>query len=270
MRGSSSNNKMSVEGFRDHMRRETNNLTNLCRHFKGVVKETQDIPEDVSGDIMVAVGQAELLMKERFTQFSHLIDDCELKRGEKEVTCQDLQGFWDIVYVQVEDVMNKFSQLKNLEKNGWVITKPSAPPLTKPPAVKKTENKKMGPPKPVKGNSDLRAMIQAARRKAKQEKENANGDVKESHFAVRMENKSPLKEVQEKQVENPFKTPIKPVKTKAALKHHTPGRDEVRVLASSLLREQLHMSPVVHKDYSPCMRVTRSMKAKASTKKLGF
>ena len=52
-------------------------------------------------NVGVAVGQAELLMKERFTQFSHLIDDCELKRGEKEVTCQDLQGFWDIVYIQV-------------------------------------------------------------------------------------------------------------------------------------------------------------------------
>ncbi|KAK8390479.1 hypothetical protein O3P69_010283 [Scylla paramamosain] len=261
---------MSVEGFREHVRRETSNLTNLCRHFEGVVKEKQDLPEDISGDIMVAVGQAELLMKERFTQFSELIDDCELKRGEKEVTCQDLQGFWDIVYIQVEDVVNKFSQLKNLEKNGWVINKPSAPPLTKPPPIKKIEKKKMGPPKPAQGNSDLRAMIQAARRKAKQEKENANGDVKESHFVVRMENKSPLKEVQEKQQENLFKTPIKPVKTKAALKHHTPGRDEVRVLASSLLKEQLHMSPVVHKDYSPCMRVTRSMKAKASGKKLGF
>ena len=35
----------------------------------------------------------------------------------------------------------------------------------------------MVPPKPAKGNSDLRAMIQAARRKAKQEKENANGDI---------------------------------------------------------------------------------------------
>lgn len=50
----------------------------------------------------------------------------------------------------------------------------------------------------------------------------------------------------------------------------SPGRAEVRVLASSLLKEQLHMSPVIHKDYSPCMRVTRSMKARGSGKKLGF
>lgn len=44
--------------------------------------------------------------------------------------------------------------------------------------VKKVENKKVGPPKPAKGNSDLRAMIQAARQKAKQEKSSANGTPK--------------------------------------------------------------------------------------------
>lgn len=48
-----------------------------------------------------AVGQARLLMKERFNQFSGLVDDCELGRGEKITTCTDLQGFWDMVYYQV-------------------------------------------------------------------------------------------------------------------------------------------------------------------------
>jgi len=47
------------------------------------------------------VGQARLLMKERFKQFSGLVDDCELGRGEKITTCTDLQGFWDMVYYQV-------------------------------------------------------------------------------------------------------------------------------------------------------------------------
>ena len=48
-----------------------------------------------------AVGQARLLMKERFKQFSGLVDDCEFGRGEKITTCTDLQGFWDMVYFQV-------------------------------------------------------------------------------------------------------------------------------------------------------------------------
>lgn len=47
------------------------------------------------------VGQARLLIKERFGQFSGLVDDCDLGRGEKITTCTDLQGFWDMVYFQV-------------------------------------------------------------------------------------------------------------------------------------------------------------------------
>ncbi len=50
-----------------------------------------------------AVGQARLLMKERFKQFSGLVDDCELGRGEKITTCTDLQGFWDMVYFQASN-----------------------------------------------------------------------------------------------------------------------------------------------------------------------
>lgn len=93
-----------------------------------------------------AVGQARLLMKERFKQFSGLVDDCELARGEKITTCTDLQGFWDMVYYQVsdrhnrwsdsnvkrkiiiiyvlyfqvEDVNKKFDALKEAESRGWV------------------------------------------------------------------------------------------------------------------------------------------------------
>jgi len=40
-------------------------------------------------------------MSERFKQFIGLVDNCEFKTGEKEVTCTDLEGFWDMVYFQV-------------------------------------------------------------------------------------------------------------------------------------------------------------------------
>lgn len=38
---------------------------------------------------------------ERFKQFEGLVDNCEYKRGEKETTCSDLDGFWDMVNFQV-------------------------------------------------------------------------------------------------------------------------------------------------------------------------
>uniref|UniRef100_A0A8D3C117 Uncharacterized protein n=1 Tax=Scophthalmus maximus TaxID=52904 RepID=A0A8D3C117_SCOMX len=58
-----------------------------------------------------AVGQARLLMKQRFNQFSGLVDDCELGRGEKITTCTDLQGFWDMVYYQASAPWERINSL---------------------------------------------------------------------------------------------------------------------------------------------------------------
>lgn len=51
--------------------------------------------------IRTTVGQTRLLIGERFKQFEGLVDNCEFKRGEKETTCTDLDGFWDMVSFQV-------------------------------------------------------------------------------------------------------------------------------------------------------------------------
>lgn len=58
----------------------------------------------VQGQIRTVIGQAQLLIAQRFKQFSGLVDDCEFNRGEKETTCTDLQGFWDMIYFQVHAV----------------------------------------------------------------------------------------------------------------------------------------------------------------------
>ena len=55
-----------------------------------------------------------------FLKFTGLVDNCEFGIGEKETTCQDLQGFWDMVYFQVEDVVEKFAKLGKLEEKNWV------------------------------------------------------------------------------------------------------------------------------------------------------
>lgn len=59
-------------------------------------------------------------MCQRFNQFEGLIDDCQLKRGEKETKLDDLQGFWDMIYFQVEDVYKKFISLDKVKSNNWV------------------------------------------------------------------------------------------------------------------------------------------------------
>ncbi|XP_061564103.1 disks large-associated protein 5 [Cololabis saira] len=139
--GSPLESKHDVPYFRSEIAKETDSLTSLSLHWESKV-EDESIPEEMRDRMRTAVGQARLLMKERFKQFGGLVDDCELGRGEKITTCTDLQGFWDMVYYQVEDVNKKFGALKEAECRGWVedhkppprprkvVKKPSAAPVS--------------------------------------------------------------------------------------------------------------------------------------------
>ena len=64
-------------------------------------------------------------MAERFQQFEGLVDDCALQRGVKVTTPSDLQGFWDMVAHQVDDLHAGFAGLETLQQSGWQEVKPS-------------------------------------------------------------------------------------------------------------------------------------------------
>merc|ERR1740131_906969 len=108
-------------------------------------------------------------MSERFVQFSGLVDDCEFCRGEKETTTQDLTGFWEMIYFQVEDVDKKFKQLELLENNGWKELEPVHPNLP----VKMKKTKKVVK-KNVAASSGLRAIIAAKRQAASVDSNNSD------------------------------------------------------------------------------------------------
>ncbi|NXX54889.1 DLGP5 protein, partial [Scopus umbretta] len=106
-----------VPYFRNILRSETERLMSQCLQWDG--KFELDIPEDAKDLIRTTIGQTRLLIAERFKQFEGLVDNCEFKRGEKETTCTDLDGFWDMVNFQIEDVNKKFDNLKKLQDNEW-------------------------------------------------------------------------------------------------------------------------------------------------------
>lgn len=122
-----------VAYFRAVMASETEHLNGLSELWESRFNDTS-IPEEMRDRMRTAVGQARLLMKERFGQFNGLVDDCDFKRGEKITTCTDLQGFWDMVYFQVEDVNKKFHALKEAEARDW---KEEVKPVTRKRVVKK-------------------------------------------------------------------------------------------------------------------------------------
>ncbi|KAM4666421.1 disks large-associated protein 5 [Amazona ochrocephala] len=106
-----------VPYFRNILRSETESLMSQCLQWDG--KLELDIPEDAKDLIRTTTGQTRLLLAERFEQFEGLVDNCEFKRGEKETTCTDLDGFWDMVNFQIRDVNEKFNNLKKLQDNEW-------------------------------------------------------------------------------------------------------------------------------------------------------
>jgi len=114
-------NGPTVVRFRSILESETSKLTQMCDRWVIKLEEAnENLTPEIQGEIRSIVGQGRLVMAERFGQFSGLVDNCEFKKGEKETTCTDLQGFWEMIYIQVDDVYQKFSQLEALESRGWV------------------------------------------------------------------------------------------------------------------------------------------------------
>ena len=108
-----------VEHFRDHVKKETEKLNKFSDTWNNLVVEAPDDGKTpkilihnlkcflfclwiaVKGDIRSAIGLAKLLINERFDQFMELIDQCEHLKGEKAVLWTDLEGFWEMIHIQV-------------------------------------------------------------------------------------------------------------------------------------------------------------------------
>ncbi|XP_061666135.1 disks large-associated protein 5 isoform X2 [Syngnathoides biaculeatus] len=162
--------KPDVSYFRSEMANETDRLTTLCATWESKMDD-ESVPEEMRGCIRTTVGQAKLLMRERFNQFRGLVDDCELGRGEKITTCSDLQGFWDMIYFQVDDVRRKFDDLKEAEGRGWV--KEHQPPPRQRKAVKKPAG---DPAKPAVSKAAVKSRLAAAKAAMRAQMEAANAE----------------------------------------------------------------------------------------------
>lgn len=156
-----------VKEFRDLLSKETKRINNLCQMWEDKI---QTIPEDpdselVKGELRSVVGQGRLVIKERFHQFSGLVDNCEFNRGEKKTTHEDLRGFWEMIFIQVEDVDRKFSNLSKVEANGWKEVIPVKTVRSKIVSKSVSSVSDVSVVKQKKASSGLKALI-AARRKA--------------------------------------------------------------------------------------------------------
>ena len=105
---------LSVEHFRDVLEDTRGALTKLCEKWSRVIEDqtiSSEMDEELQGQIRTTIGQAKLLMAQRFKQFSQLIDACQSQSGELKTRPSDLSGFWDMITFQIDDVKGKFQKL---------------------------------------------------------------------------------------------------------------------------------------------------------------
>ncbi|XP_076440855.1 uncharacterized protein LOC143280156 [Babylonia areolata] len=179
--GSSSNSdaekERDVTPFRQRLSEEIEKLTQLSEQWTAIREATEGLSEEVEGEIRTTVCQAQLLMdrKGKFHQFASLVDKCQ--EGDPATTPQDLQGFWDMIFIQAEDIYMKFGQLERLQKNNWQPEQ-TAVQTTQP--VKKTKKAASGVKKQEKkpvGKSKFAAFRAAMLKQQKaQEDGTATGD----------------------------------------------------------------------------------------------
>lgn len=105
--------------------------------------------------INVAIGQSQLLISKKFEQFRDLINKCENKNFDAPVTCEDLHGFWDMIYIQVVNLDKRFESLKQLKANGWQEVIPENKSKVKTKAIVKRRT--------VKSDSSLKDIIKGRR-----------------------------------------------------------------------------------------------------------
>jgi len=110
-----------VAYFRQQVGEQMHELTGLCERWATAIRSSA-VPEEAVGDINAATGQATLLMSKRFTQFSGLCDMNESNQcfnPGQTARDADLDGFWDVIMMQVEDVKRSFEKLEEKASLGW-------------------------------------------------------------------------------------------------------------------------------------------------------
>ncbi|KAL9877564.1 guanylate kinase-associated protein mars-like [Glossina fuscipes fuscipes] len=177
----------SVSYFRQQLQDEIDRLHCLCDTWESYKQENLEKLQEMNGDDMinVAIGQTKLLTSKKFMQFRELIDRCEARakgigivpddgsENTKRINDADLEGFWSMLKLQVENLDKRFDNLTRWKVNDWndpdelVITEKKS----KPKLIKVQKNKV-----PISKPSSLISMVrkmqaEARRNKAKQLKE---------------------------------------------------------------------------------------------------
>ncbi|XP_064594345.1 uncharacterized protein LOC135461267 isoform X2 [Liolophura sinensis] len=105
--------------YLDLCQTEEERLLVLCGQAKGDMGETA-LPEEANGRIRAAIGKTNLLISKKFKQFRGLCHKHMKPDGaERPTKWEDLQGFWDMVKLQIDDLDELFAEIAFMRQNEW-------------------------------------------------------------------------------------------------------------------------------------------------------
>ncbi|XP_013107761.2 guanylate kinase-associated protein mars [Stomoxys calcitrans] len=164
----------AVRYFRKQLQEEIDRLHQLCDVWEEYKTANIESLQSANCDDMidVTVGQTRLLTSKKFMQFKGLIDRCEARatgigdmpndgsEKTKDVSAGDLEGFWTMLGLQVDNLEKRFENLNRWKANEW-----RDPDEIKPKAKPKnlTKVKKVASIAKAKSNSNLQEMLRKRR-----------------------------------------------------------------------------------------------------------
>ncbi|XP_017962411.1 guanylate kinase-associated protein mars [Drosophila navojoa] len=161
----------TVTYFRFQLDNEIKRLHCLCDEWNLYSNKNEErlLETGAKDSIDAAIGQTKLLTSKKFMQFKGLIDRCEAgatgrdqlpndgSEASKPVFVDDLEGWWDMLRLQSENVDKRFDNLQRLKANNWIDPDTETLPKAKPKAGPITKRKTA-----TKPSSDLRSFLRKA------------------------------------------------------------------------------------------------------------
>ncbi|UXI17781.1 Neuropathy target esterase [Sarcoptes scabiei] len=115
-------NDGSGESFLIKLNESRNQIQNRVLMAEKWLEHSDQIPDECVGKIRAAIGKANLLLEKKFQQFQKICEDSmnqSNKDDQFKIENDDLQGFWDTMMIQVNDVNQMFDQLIKLKQHRW-------------------------------------------------------------------------------------------------------------------------------------------------------
>lgn len=161
----------TVTYFRFQLDNEIKRLHCLCDEWNlySCQHEERLLETGAKDSIDAAIGQTKLLTSKKFMQFKGLIDRCEAgatgknqlpndgSEASKPVFVDDLEGWWDMLRLQSQNIDKRFDNLQRLKANNWIDLDTEMLTKAKPKAAPITKRKPVAKP-----SSDLRSFLRKA------------------------------------------------------------------------------------------------------------